>query len=368
MSTTRLPASSLPASARSGRWLEGPSGSLYASWSSASLSFLFTGSKLDLSIGEQTERKDRLNGGTRMIAVITGATEDEALRKPESWKALDPEPSSMVSIFDGTKLLEKKFVQITLIDWASTFELDALVTDDSASITSLIPHESEKKLELLLVGDSISSTLARPVEEGGEPVPYGILNGFPLVAQRLLREDPYNIRVDLELVAYPGYNLVHPTESESEQGIRNGMEEAFFWDSPWSKNRLAGPSKLVPKAVLIELGTNDQFFGYTKERFGAALVNLVKSLRSWYKNSIEHVWLIPPFPDSDMDGKELQLSRATPTFIDLLKSQIGDEVSVKLCDLVEGLTTENTVDGVHPPLAVHEDLGKKLAEFIYNNV
>lgn len=56
------------------------------------------------------------------------------------------------------------------------------------------------------------------------------------------------------------------------------------------------------------------------------------------------------------------------SYIALLKSKFGDEITFKLCDLVEGLTTANTVDGVHPPLAVHNDLGKKLAAFIASNL
>ncbi|KAF8902597.1 hypothetical protein CPB84DRAFT_1775764 [Gymnopilus junonius] len=353
MSTTRLSASSIPY-VRLGRWLAGKSGSLYASWSSASLSFLFTGSKLSLSIGSNTERKDKANGGTHMIAVLAGATEEAALLKPENWRTFDPEPSSLITFFDGTLRQEKTYVRIMLIDWASTFELDAFIIDD-------------KKLEILVVGDSISSCLAVPVEEGGEPVPFGILNAFHSVAQRVLREDPsYDLKVDLELVAYPGYNLVHPTEGERGDGYRNGMEEAFFWDSPWSKERLIGVPTFSPIAVLIELGTNDQFFGFSKDRFGAALVNLVQSLKKWHQDSIRYVWLVPPFPDSDTENRELNDSM--PSYVTLLESKFGDGIAFKVCDLAEGLTTANTVDGVHPPLAVHNDLGRKLAAFIASNL
>jgi hypothetical protein len=41
-----------------------------------------------------------------------------------------------------------------------------------------------------------------------------------------------------------------------------------------------------------------------------------------------------------------------------------DSVSVGVCDLVKGLTAEDTIDGVHPTLEVHERLGRKLCEFV----
>jgi len=114
--------------------------------------------------------------------------------------------------------------------------------------------------------------------------------------------------------------------------------------------------------MVVSTGTNDQFFRISSERFGNALIDFVASLKKWFRNSIHHVWLVPPFPDSDTEDRHLNI--AMPSFISLLKSKFGDEINFELCDLVEGLTTANTVDGVHPPLAVHSDLGKKLADFM----
>jgi len=38
-------------------------------------------------------------------------------------------------------------------------------------------------------------------------------------------------KIELELVAYPGINLVPPTEEEKMKGHPSGMVDAFFWVS-----------------------------------------------------------------------------------------------------------------------------------------
>jgi hypothetical protein len=83
----------------------------------------------------------------------------------------------------------------------------------------------DEKVNILFIGDSISSGLAVPVEEGGEPVPFGVLDVFPFIAQREL-ESPLNVAIDL--VAYPGACLITPTDQERENGVREGMNEMFF--------------------------------------------------------------------------------------------------------------------------------------------
>ena len=68
-----------------------------------------------------------------MLAIITGPTEEIALKGVDKWRTVDPEVDSETVIFDetdGDTLHERTFVKIVLIDWASTFELRALITDD----------------------------------------------------------------------------------------------------------------------------------------------------------------------------------------------------------------------------------------------
>lgn len=83
-------------------------------------------------------------------------------------------------------------------------------------------------MDILFIGDSISSGLAVPVEDGGESVPFGVLDIFPFVAQRqlLANESPQYIAIDL--VAYPGFTLISPTDQERENGFPPGMYDAFF--------------------------------------------------------------------------------------------------------------------------------------------
>ena len=122
-------------SALSGRWVDSPEGSLRAAWSSSSVSFFFTGTRLSLQAGLRTGRGqvDMSNGGTPMISIRVGPTEDAVLKSPVYWRTANPEPNSEVLIFDDTKhpnLEKKRFVQIMLIDWSSLFELSALIYDD----------------------------------------------------------------------------------------------------------------------------------------------------------------------------------------------------------------------------------------------
>ena len=83
------------------------------------------------------------------------------------------------------------------------------------------------KVNILFIGDSISSGLAVPVEEGGEPVPFGVLDVFPFIAQRELLEKESPLNVAIDLVAYPAC-LITPTDQEREDGVRDGMNEIFF--------------------------------------------------------------------------------------------------------------------------------------------
>ena len=73
----------------------------------------------------------------------------------------------------------------------------------------------------------------------------------------------------------------------------------------------------------------------------------------------------PPFPDRDTENKELSV--AFPSIVAGLQAKAKDKLKIELCDLVDGLTIEGTTDGVHPTLAVHLEIGKKMANFISRN-
>ena len=123
----------------SGRWVKSPEGSLRAAWSSSSVSFFFTGTRLSFQAGPRTGRQlelldmDNGNGGTPMISIRVGPTEAAVLKSPAYWRTANPEPNSEVLILDETthpNLEERTFVQIMVIDWISLFELSALIYDD----------------------------------------------------------------------------------------------------------------------------------------------------------------------------------------------------------------------------------------------
>jgi len=108
------------------RWLLGPEGSFNASWAGQSLAFMFTGSLLKLKVGSNTMRKDPDNGRTPMIAISTAA----AYNATNLWDAptFDPCAGDELTVVDSKESI-KTVVQLMLIDWASAFELEALITD-----------------------------------------------------------------------------------------------------------------------------------------------------------------------------------------------------------------------------------------------
>lgn len=135
------------------------------------------------------------------------------------------------------------------------------------------------------------------------------------------------------------------------------------------------------KVMIDYLGTNDQCFGIAPERFGDSLATFIAKLKVISNHSIRHVWVVvstsalsitsfslpiykPPFPDADTDNYELK--EATPSFVPLLEERFAGSgtVKFKICDLVKGLTSADTVDGVHPFLKVHGRIGEELGRFI----
>ena len=117
---------------RSGRWSQSSSATLTASWCSASLRFLFSGSSLYIRPGKRTERKDRWNGGIPML-VWTITPEDSRDSEPLVVGTADAEPlKEIVFVEKGhVPLLADRvcYVQIMLVDWASVFEIEAIFVD-----------------------------------------------------------------------------------------------------------------------------------------------------------------------------------------------------------------------------------------------
>ena len=116
---------------RSGRWSRSPFDTLTASWCSASIRFLFSGRLLRIRPGKNTERKDPENGGTPML-VWTITPEGTDSSEPLVVESGDAHPFREITLIeDGHVTLVDRpcFVQITLVDWASVFEVEAIVVE-----------------------------------------------------------------------------------------------------------------------------------------------------------------------------------------------------------------------------------------------
>lgn len=223
---------------RLGRWSEPSqeSASLITYWSGASVSFHFFGTFLGLQTGPRTERKDRFNGGTPMIACSISVSSQGS--GEERTTTHECGPSQEVTLIDGIPQELPVKVTITLIDWASVFELQSIMVDSvSRSLillySSVTPHQEDSILPLpepvpppdrvLGIGDSITAGYS----DGSQPIPFGCLTAFLHVARNRLKDNT-GADVELELIAYPGITLASPTPEEVREGAGSGMVDRFF--------------------------------------------------------------------------------------------------------------------------------------------
>lgn len=266
METLFQPATScLPPQSLSGRWCSSTDGSLVAGWAGASVEFLLedpssSPSALKCVVGPRTERKDQWNGGIPMLAVHAQFCSDGHVPNDDhAWVTFNtPQPHMQIDLYElatSGRAYDKwapLYVRIVLIDWASCFELlgfetskvclsclmrapinvyslgDSLQTAqikpvDGSSVTVSIKSQSSPFQRILCIGDSMSTGF---VPEDAETLPLGCLNAIPLVAERKIRQKIPRFCVDL--VAFPGWTLVAPTEVEKNQGLPAGMSEAYF--------------------------------------------------------------------------------------------------------------------------------------------
>lgn len=136
------------------RW-EIQNGSLLSAWGGACIKFLYSGSTLNIRFGSETQRKDRWNGGTRMLEVsVSGFQPDSKSTRKQSDESAQPDDAAIATTrryhLDAHPGLvysvplhcdqETFVVEITLIDWASIVEIDSFQTDEVyiTSISSLV--------------------------------------------------------------------------------------------------------------------------------------------------------------------------------------------------------------------------------------
>jgi len=135
-----LTAANLPQFRRSGRWTQTDSGSLIASWASASISFVLVSSSLSIRLGPQTSHKYNFgDDSTTLVCTISDATgshdhhDQHHLSIPTSSQLLsfpDVKPG-LLSLFDRLELEDRqpKLIEIALVDWSSVVEVVSIVVD-----------------------------------------------------------------------------------------------------------------------------------------------------------------------------------------------------------------------------------------------
>jgi hypothetical protein len=132
----------LPQFCRSGRWTQTDSGSLIASWASASISFTLMSSSLSIRLGPQTTHKYTFGGtSTTLVCALSdpaasGSHNNQNRHSiPASTQVLtfpDIEPG-VLTLFDRLEDGQQKLVEITLVDWSSDLELVSVVIDSVGS-------------------------------------------------------------------------------------------------------------------------------------------------------------------------------------------------------------------------------------------
>jgi hypothetical protein len=183
---------------------------------------------LTLRTGLRTIRKDKYNGGTDMIACLLRRGNSIPLTRTFTVEGCqeillypaDPEVGKF-STRDSPVLVE-----ITLIDWASIFEIESFLVQSAADILPLhSPEPTTRALSMLVVGDSISCGYT----DGSAPIPLGCLDAFPFVSKVRMAQE-HKVHVTVELVAFPSITLVDmvgETTADASQASGLGMVSKF---------------------------------------------------------------------------------------------------------------------------------------------
>ena len=143
---------------RSGRWTQTDSGSLIASWASASISFILTSSSLSIRLGPQTTQKYILGGSsTTLVCSISNPAgshdndDQNHISIPNSAQILtfsDVEPG-LLSLFDRLGEGEQKRVEIALVDWSYALELVSVVVDNVGTFSFLFLCDPDRCMPML---------------------------------------------------------------------------------------------------------------------------------------------------------------------------------------------------------------------------
>ncbi|EIM81747.1 uncharacterized protein STEHIDRAFT_172009, partial [Stereum hirsutum FP-91666 SS1] len=355
---------------RSGRWTQTSTGSLIASWSGASVSFTCRASSTSavrIRMGALTQRKDRENGGTPMIACSVSGADGQRLVLTREPLCGDP----VLTLLKESDLLRGVSkdgtldVTITMIDWASVLELETIVFETADGDLPIVPASDAQALQVLFVGDSMLCGFT----DGTRQIPNGCLDAFPYLFWRDLRSY-LSLNIAVDVVALPGVTLVdHPDEHDKTTVVR-GMAHKFFKAFPWDNDGLDQviDSGRKPSVIVIALGTNDEAMGVSAEDFINTMRAFVTRLlvTDTSAHRVKHICFIHPFKDFG-DVPETSLGPSFPKLLETLSRDFQHaqkDITLHSWDTGAVLLQEHTIDGIHPTVEGHRILGQELSRVL----
>ncbi|KAI0057783.1 hypothetical protein BV25DRAFT_1830696 [Artomyces pyxidatus] len=343
---------------RHGRWTpsSGPSSqSLTVSWAGASLILIVSSAAayLRVRVGPHTQRKDSDNGGVPMlVCTITTSLAANAHPTTRTDTYVDVQPGELALFAEPEGNADgegERTVELTMVDWASQFEIEAILVPSEADLLPLSPIYPGRA-SMLVIGDSIACAAS----DGSKPMPLGSLDSFAAVVAR-------ELSLSLSLVAYPGLTLVDPTPEEIEKhGTGLSMAKRYFHTSPWADT--PAPLDEAPSIIVVELGSNDVDLPVAPERYTAAMYAFVLRLAEVYAATLKHVCILAPFPSFLDEEPWYALGEQTaPGIVAGLQKEFGERVLVNAWDISRVLRADLVMDGVHPTREGHKVVGEKLA-------
>ncbi|KII94203.1 hypothetical protein PLICRDRAFT_419566 [Plicaturopsis crispa FD-325 SS-3] len=247
----------------------------------------------------------------------------------------------------------QKHVRVWLVDWASELQIKHFVLAMDARIS---PPTTEMSAvhQFLFIGDSITSGFS-PYD--GQ-FPRGVYDAYPYVCSRELARR--GIQNGVDVVAYPGVCLTGP----------QGMENRYWQNSPWTvdEGAPAACSTETPETIVLALGTNDAANDVASDIFIPSLLSFITRIHHLHGPTLKHIIIILPFIDRKEDGDVVPYELAIRSAVSSL-SHNESMISIKAHTITpaELLVGDLTLDGLHPSVAGHLQIGANLAQWLIMN-
>ncbi|KAF8323688.1 hypothetical protein DL93DRAFT_2151027 [Clavulina sp. PMI_390] len=373
--------------ALSSRWEPLENGGIVASWAGQSIAFNFSGSSLSLKIGGATERREKTSGKTPMIAISFPPHSESPLIPADvkDMRTFDPTAGEVISLIQN-KAGTETTIRLILIDWASTFELEAIVINSGATVTPFVTVATPVVLgsfqaarphlpihRVLFVGDSVSCGLVIADADAPPPMPLGCLQAFPFETPRRLASMDASKVFSTDLISYPAWHFVTPAPEEEKSGSipPGGMESRFWKMGPVAKTSWVPGATERLEGIVLALGCNDDAIpAISPERFRDALISFVTKVKTTYEAEAKQQIQIPiyvifcqaPWIEEGVPTAALYKDFET-VILQGLKEQFGAQLVHFLPEVEVGA---ETVDGIHPTVAGHRLLAERLAKLMFD--